>query len=162
MKKEILILGIIMVVAATFGCTSDVQSEKQSGNALNFSIPEGWELHPMPGDGTVIWMGNDPRIRVIEMSDIRKFTSRHDSVLSIDNNSYMIKKRNETIEGLNVEIISTTDGKYGDIQDFYFFQKNNRYYYITAWAYTGWDSSKQNKYRREISEAVDVIVKTIK
>lgn len=161
MKKEILILGILLLVTATLGCTSSAQSGKQSGSSINFAMPGGWELHPMPGEGTVIWMGSDPRIRVIEMTDPRKFDSKRNSVLSLDNTSFMMKTKNQTLEGIKVETFWTTDGRYGDIQDNYFFQKNNKYYYIMAWAYTGWDSSKQTIDRQEISKAVDIIVKTI-
>ena len=160
MKGWALILGILLVVTATFGCISNTQQGKQSGNNINFSIPEGWELHPMPGEGTVIWMGSDPRIRVIEM-DKQKFDSKYNQALHIDNTTYILKTQNETIDGIKVNIFKTTDGKYGDIQDDYFFSKDDKYYYIMAWAYTGWDSSKQYNDRREIGEAVDLIVKTI-
>ncbi len=162
MKKEILILGILLVVAATLGCTNNAQPGEQSGSGINFSMPEGWELHPMPGDGVVIWMEGDPRIRVIEMTDQQKFNSKHNSVLAIDKNDNMVKTKNQTMEGIKVETFWTTNGQYGDIQDYYFFQKNNKYYYITAWAYTGWDSSKQTIDRQEINNAVETIVKTIK
>jgi len=161
MKNRVLILGILIVISATLGCTSNAQQEKQSGDSINFQMPGEWELHPMPGDGTVIWKGDDPRIRVIEIEDKRKYDSKYKRALNMDNTTYIIKTKNETIDGLNVEIFQTTDGKYGDIQDEYFFIKNNKYYYIMAWAYPGWNSNKQNSYRQEISEAVDTIVKTI-
>ena len=159
MKNWALILGILLVVAATLGCTSNAQSGKQSGNNINFALPDGWELHPMPGEGTVISMGNDPRIRVIEMKDTQKYNSKHDAALNIDPKSVTLKKRNETVDGIKVEIFYTTGGE-GDIQDLYFFSKNNKYYYILAWAYPGW-SSKQSIDRQKISEAVETIVKTI-
>lgn len=160
MKGWALILGILLVVTATFGCTSNTQYEKQSGNNTNFSIPDGWELHFMPGDGTVIWMGGDPRIRVIEM-DKQKFDSKYNKALHIDNATYTVKTQNKTINGIKVETFWTTDGRTGDIQDEYFFSKNNKYYFILAWAFTGWDSSKQSEYRQEIDKAVKTIVETI-
>ena len=162
MKKEILILGILLVVTATLGCTNNAQSEKQAGNNINFAMPEEWELHSMPGEGTVIQMEGDPRIRVIEMTDPQKYNSKHNSILSIDKTEFMMKTKNQTMEGIKVETFWTTNGQYGDIQDYYFFQKNNKYYYITAWSFTGWDSSKQTIDRREIDKAVETIVKTIK
>ncbi len=161
MKKEILILGILLVVAATLGCTNNAQSGKQSGSSINFVMPDGWELHAMPGEGTVIWMEGDPRIRIIEMTDQRKFDFKRNSVLSIDKNDNMVKTKNQTMEGIKVETFWTTNGQYGDIQDYYLFQKNNKYYYITAWSFTGWDSSKQTVDRQEISKAVETIVRTI-
>lgn len=161
MKVEVLILGILIVISAILGCTSNAQSGKQSGNSINFQIPEGWELHPMPGDGTVIWLGDDPRIRVIEIKDKRKFDSKYNHALNIDKTGYMVKTENKTIDNIKVEVFKTIDNRYGDIQDEYFFQKNSKYYYIMAWAYPGWNSAKQNKYRQEISKAVDIIVKTI-
>ena len=160
MKKWALILGILLAVTFTFGCTSNTQQQKQSGNNINFSIPEGWELHTMPGGGTVIWMGGDPRIRVIEMNK-EKFDSKHDMVLHIDNSTYMVKTHNRTIDGIKVETFWTTDANSGDIQDYYFFSKNNKYYYVLAWAYTGWDSSKQSRFRQQIDKAVKSIVSTI-
>ena len=160
MKGWALVLGIILVVTATFGCTSNTQYGKQSENVTNFSIPDGWELHWMPGEGTVIWMGGDPRIRVIEM-DREKFESKYSSALHIDNTTFMVKQWNKTMDGTKVEIFWTTDGNSGDIQDEYFFSKNNKYYYVVAWAYTGWDSSKQSEDRQEIDSAVKSIVSTI-
>ncbi|MGB9980139.1 hypothetical protein [Methanobacterium sp.] len=160
MKGWALILGIMLLVTAIFGCTSSTQYGKQSGNNTNFSIPEGWELHFMPGEGTVIWMDGDPRIRVIEMNK-QKFDSKHDQLLHIDNTTYMVKTQNRTIEGIKVETFWTTAANSGDIQDYYFFFKNNKYYYLSAWAYTGWDSSKQSSYRQQIDKAVKTIVSTI-
>ncbi len=160
MKNWALILGILLLVTATFGCTSNTQSEKQSHNDINFSMPEGWELHPMPGEGTVIWTGSYPRIRVIEMSK-QKFDSKHDQALHLDNTTFILKRQNRTIAGTTVETFWTTDGNSGDIQDEYFFYKNNKYYCILAWDYTGWDSSKQSEDRQEIDKAVKTIVSTI-
>ena len=159
MKNLALILGILLVVAATLGCTSNAQSGKQSGNNINFSLPDGWELHPMPGEGTVIAMGNDPRIRIIKMKDIQKYNSKHEAALNIDNASVTLKKQNETIDNTKVEIFFTTDND-GNIQDLYFFSKNNKYYYLLAWAYPGW-TSKESINRQEISKAVETIVKTV-
>jgi hypothetical protein len=161
MKNKVLILGILILIVATLGCTDNTQQKKQSGDVINFQMPEGWELHDMPGDGIVIWMGSDPRIRIIEMEDKKKFDSKHSRALNIDNTSYIVRTKNETVDGITVEVFKTIDGRYGDIQDQYFFYKNNKYYYMVAWAYTGWDSGKQNKDRQEISKAVDIIVKTI-
>lgn len=158
MKNKILILGIIIVMITTFGCTN--QSEKQS-NSTNFQMPEGWELHPMPGEGIVIWMGADPRIRIIELKDQQKFDSRYNKSLNLDTDVYAVIKKNRKVEGTDVKVIKTTDNNYGDIQDEYFFQKNNKYYYIVSWAFTGWDNRKQRKSREEIDKAVDTIVKTI-
>lgn len=158
MKGWALVLGILLVVTATFGCTSNTQ--KQAGNNINFSIPEGWELHSMPGEGTVIWMGGDPRIRVIEMNK-QEFDSKYYQALHIDNTTYTVKTQNRTIDGIKVQTFWTTDGNSGDIQDEYFFNKNNRYYYILAWAFTGWDSDKQSGDRQEIDKAVKSIVSTI-
>ncbi len=160
MKRWALVLGILLVVTSTFGCTSNTQQEKQSGNNINFSIPEGWELHSMPGEGTVIWKGGDPRIRVIEMSK-QKFDSKHIQALRIDNTTYIVKTQNRTMEGIKVETFWTTDGNSGDIQDYYFFSKNNKYYYVLAWAYTGWDPSKQSGFRQQIDKAIKNIVSTI-
>ena len=160
MKKWALVLGILLLVTFTFGCTSNTQQEKQSGNNINFSVPEGWELHWMPGEGTVIWREGDPRIRVMEMSK-EKFDSKHDQALHIDNTTFIVKKQNRTIDGIKVETFWTTDGNSGDIQDYYFFSKNNKYYYVLAWAYTGWDSSKQSRFRQQIDKAVKSIVSTI-
>ena len=160
MKKWALILGILLLVTFTFGCTSNTQQEKQSGNNINFSVPEGWELHWMPGEGTVIWMDGDPRIRVMEMSK-QKFDAKHEQVMHIDNSTYMVKTHNRTMDGIKVETFWTTDGNSGDIQDYYFFSKNDKYYYALAWAYTGWDSSKQSRFRQQIDKAVKSIVSTI-
>lgn len=72
MKNEIIILIIILMTATIFGCTNNGQSKKDSevfgSDYVNFKMPEGWEVHPMPGKGTVVWMKGDPRIRVIELS----------------------------------------------------------------------------------------------
>lgn len=160
MKKWALFLGILLVVTSTFGCTSNTQQEKQSGNNINFSVPEGWELHWMPGEGTVIWRGGDPRIRIMEMSK-QKFDAKHEQVLHIDNTTYMVKTHNRTMDGIKVETFWTTDSNSGDIQDYYFFSKNDKYYYALAWAYTGWDSSKQSRFRQQIDMAVKSIVSTI-
>lgn len=160
MKHWALILGIIILAAITAGCTSNTQQVKQSGDDINFSIPEGWELHHMPGEGTVIWMDGDPRIRVIEM-DSHKFNSKHNQALHIDNTTYILKTGNKTIDGIKVETFWTTDGNSGDIQDEYFFSKNNKHYYVVGWAFTGWNPSKQSGYRQEIDKAVKNIVSTI-
>lgn len=161
MKNEVLILGIITMIAVTFGCTSSMPSSKQPGSSINFQIPEGWELHPMPGDGDVIWMGSDPRIRIIEMKNKQSFESKYKKALGIDKDLFMIKAGNKTIDGVRVEFFKTTDNRYGDIQDEYFFSKNNKYYYMMAWAYTGWNSAEQHSVRDEVDRAVDTIVKTI-
>jgi hypothetical protein len=161
MKGWALILGILLVVTATFGCINNTQQGKQSGNNTNFSMPEGWELHSMPGEGTVIWTGSYPRIRIIEMDNKHEFDSKHNQALHIDNTTYILKKQNRTIDGIKVETFWTTDGNSGDIQDEYFFFKNNKYYYVMAWDYTGWDSSKQSEDRQEIDKAVKTIVSTI-
>ena len=115
----------------------------------------------MPGEGTVIWMDGDPRIRVMEMSK-QKFDAKHDQALHIDNTTFMVKNTQQdngwnkmlrhfgplmVILGIFRIIISSL--------------KNDKYYYVLAWAYTGWDSSKQSRFRQHIDKAVKSIVSTI-
>lgn len=165
MKNEIIILIIILIVAPTFGCLDTTQSTNNSkvygSDYVNFQMPEGWEVHPMPGDGTVIWMKEYPRIRVIEVSSKEKFDSSYNKALNIDNGTYIIKKVNETINGIEIKIVKTTHANTGDVEDEYFFQKNDKYYHLIGWAFTGWDSSKQVKSRKKIDTAVNTIVTSI-
>lgn len=165
MKNEIIIMIIILIIASIFGCTSSAQSKNDSkiygSDYVNFQMPDGWEVHPMPGEGTVIWMKGDPRIRVIELKDKQKFDSEYNKALNIDNGTYSIKIGEKSINGINIKIIKTMHNNNGDIQDEYFFGKNNKYYHLQSWAFTGWDSAKQSKSRKQIDKAVDRIVNTI-
>lgn len=165
MKNEIIILIIMLITAAIFGCTSSTQSKRDSkiygSDYVNFQMPEGWEVHPMPGDGTVIWMKGDPRIRVIEIEDKQKYDNTLNKALNIDTGTYNVKISSKTINGIEVKVIKTINNNNGDIHDEYFFGKNNRYYHLVSWAFTGWNSKKQNMFRKEIDKAVDTIVTTI-
>lgn len=77
----------------------------------------------MPGEGTVIWMGRDPRIRVIELKNKEKFNSAYRKALNTDTISYNVIKRKKTIDNIEVNIIKTTSNMNGDIQDEYYFKK---------------------------------------
>jgi hypothetical protein len=166
MKNEILIITIILIIATIFGCTSNAQSKSDSkvygSDFVNFQMPAGWEVHPMPGDGTVIWMKGDPRIRVIELKHKEKFDSQLSKALNIDNGTYDIRKTKKIINGIEVNIIRTTHNGNGDIQDEYFFQKNNKYYNLEGWAFPGWNSQKTNTARKQTDKAIETIVNTIK
>ena len=164
MKNEIVILTIILIISTVFGCINTAQPKKDpkvyGSDYVNFQMPEGWEVHPLPGEGTVIWMKGDPRIRVIEQ-DKQKFDSDYNKALNTDKGSYIVKTGNEAINGIEVNIIMTTKSNNGDIQDEYFFGKNNKYYQLVSWAFTGWDSKKQVSSRKEIDKALNTIVTTI-
>ncbi|WP_414468656.1 hypothetical protein [Methanobacterium sp. ACI-7] len=164
MKNEIIILIIILMTATIFGCTNNGQSKKDSevfgSDYVNFKMLEGWEVHPMPGKGTVIWMKGDPRIRVMELSK-EKYDSAYNKAQNADASSYIIKKENRNVNGINVNIVRTTNNGNGDIEDQYFFSKNNKYYFLIGWAFTGWNSQTQRTYRQEIDKAVDAIATTI-
>ncbi|MGB9936877.1 MAG: hypothetical protein ACPK7O_04100 [Methanobacterium sp.] len=152
------------MTTAIFGCTNSTPSKKDSevygSDYVNFQMPEGWEVHPMPGKGTVIWMKGDPRIRVVELS-AEKFNSAYNNAININKNDYNIQKLNRKTNGINVNIIKTISNTNGDIEDQYFFQKNNKYYCLVSWGFSGWNSKKQSTFRKEIDKAVDTIVTTI-
>ncbi len=166
MKNEIILMIIIVIVAMIFGCTNNSQSQKNSkvygSTNINFQMPEGWEVHPMPGKGTVIWMKGDPRIRVIEYTDKQKYDSDYNKDLNIDNSNYAVSNSKKIINGVQINVIKTTHNNNGDIQDEYFFEKNNKYYNLECWAFPGWNSKKTNTARLEIEKAVNIIVNTIK
>jgi hypothetical protein len=165
MKNEAIILITILLISVTFGCSDNSTSKKDSevygSTYVNFQMPEGWELHPMPGEGTVIWMGHDPRIRVIELKDKQKFDSSYNNTLSIDRSGYYVVQGKKVVEGIEVNIVKTINNMDGDIQDEYFFQKNGKYYQLISWAFTGWSDTNQTKSRNEIDKATDIIIKTI-
>lgn len=165
MKNEAIILITVLLISVTFGCSDNTTSKKDSevygSTYVNFQMPEGWELHPMPGEGTVIWMSHDPRIRVIELKNKQKYESSYNTALNTDKNAYHVVQNNKTLEGTEVNIIKTTNNMNGDIQDDYFFQKNDKYYYLISWAFTGWSDTNQSKSRYEIDKATDIIIKTI-
>jgi hypothetical protein len=165
MKNEIIILIIILITAANFGCTSNTESKKDSkiygSDYVNFQMPEGWEVHPMPGEGTVIWMKGDPRIRVIDLKNKEKSDSEYNKALNSDTGTYNIKKETRSTNGIDIKVIKTIHNNNGDIQDKYFLQKNNKYYCLICWAFPGWNSKKQISSRKEIDRAVDTIVTTI-
>ena len=164
MKNETVILIIILIISTVFGCINTAQPKKDSNvfgsDYVNFQMPEGWEVHPQPGEGTVIWMKGDPRVRVIEL-DKQKFDSDYNKALNTDKGSNIMKTGNEVINDIEVKIIKTTDNNKGDIQDEYFFVKNNKYYQLVSWAFTGWDSKKQVSSRKGIDNAVNAIITTI-
>ena len=165
MKNEIITIIIILIIASIFGCLDTAQPKNDSkvygSDYVNFQMPTGWEVHPMPGDGTVIWMKEYPRIRVIEFNSKEKFDLSYNRALNIDNGTYTIIKVNETVNGIEVKIVKTTHANTGDVQDEYFFEKNNKYYHLIGWDFTGWDSVKQVKSRKKIDTAVNTIVTTI-
>ena len=107
-------------------------------------------------------MSGDPRIRVIELEDKQKFDSEYNKALNIDTDSYAVTKKNKTVDGTNVNILKTTNNMNGDIQDEYFFVKDNKHYHLVSWAFTGWNSANQTMYRKKINNATDIIIKTIK
>ncbi|MGF7118992.1 hypothetical protein [Methanobacterium oryzae] len=166
MKNEAIILITILLISTTFCCSDNTSSKRDSetygSTYVNFQIPEGWELHPMPGEGTVIWMSHDPRIRIIELENKQKYDKSYNAALNIDNSSYYVAKDNKTVEGIKVNILKTINNMNGDIEDEYFFQKNGKYYHIISWAFTGWSDTNQTKSREEIEKATDIIIKTIK
>lgn len=165
MKNEAIILITILLISVTFGCSDNATSKKDSevygSTYVNFQMPEGWELHPMPGEGTVIWMSHDPRIRIIELKNKQKFDLSYNNALSIDKTAYYVEQSNKTIEGIEVNIVKTINNMNGDIQDEYFFQKNGKYYHFISWAFTGWSDINRTKSRNEIDKATDIIIKTI-
>lgn len=165
MKNESIILITLLLISVTFGCSDNRESKKDSeiygSTYVNFQMPDGWELHPMPGEGTVIWMGHDPRIRVIELKSKEKFDSSYNTALNIDRNGYYVIPINKTVERIEVNIVKTINNMNGDIQDEYFFQKNGKYYHLISWAFTGWSDTNQTKSRNEIDKATDIIIKTI-
>lgn len=165
MKNEIMILVIVLIIGTIFGCTNNNQTQKDSkvygSSYINFQMPEGWEVHPMPGEGTVIWMKGDPRIRVIEYKTKEKFDSAFNQDSNADTTAYDVRKTKKIIEGIEINIIKTTHNGNGDIQDEYFLQKNNKYYHLEGWAFPGWNSQKNFAERKQIDKAVEIIVKTI-
>ena len=71
MKNEVIVIITTLLIVSIFGCTSSPQQNDSSiygSTYVNFQMPNGWELHPMPGNGTVIWMKGDPRIRVTDLN----------------------------------------------------------------------------------------------
>ncbi|MGZ7044168.1 MAG: hypothetical protein ACXVHM_06220 [Methanobacterium sp.] len=166
MKNELVIITIIFLISTIFGCTNNNQTQYNSkvygSTYVNFQIPDGWEVHPMPGDGTVIWKKGDPRIRVLELKDKQKFDLEYNNALQEDNATYTIKSGSKIINGIETKFIKTMQNNEGDIQDEYFFTKNNKYYHLEGWAFTGWSGDKQTSARKSIDNAVDTIVNTIK
>ncbi|MGZ7069103.1 MAG: hypothetical protein ACXVHT_12430 [Methanobacterium sp.] len=165
MKNELVIITVILLISTIFGCTNNNQTQYDSkvygSTYVNFQMPDGWELHPMPGDGTVIWMKGDPRIRVIEFKDQQKYNSKFNDVSITDKDLYSVISGNKNINGININFISLVNNNDGDIQIDYFFSKNNKYYNLECWAFTGWNSQKQTSARNNISKAVDTIVNTV-
>jgi len=165
MKNEIVIIIIILIIATVFGCLDTTEytnnSKVYGSDYVNFQMPTGWEVHPMPGEGTVIWMKEYPRIRVIEINNEEKFNSSYYRALNIDNGTYDVLNVNETVNGVDVKIFKTTQLNTGDIEDEYFFEKNDKYYYLLGWDFTGWDSRKQVKSRKKIDNAATTIIETI-
>jgi len=165
MKNIAFILVTILFILLIIGYVYNNQPQKDSpiygSTYVNFQMPKGWELHLMPGEGTVIWMGKDPRIRIIELKNKTKFDSIYNEALNTDIGSYTVIKKNKTVDNIEVNIIKTMNNHDGNIQDFYFFKKNNKYYYLISWAFTGWDSASQTISRREVDNATNTIIKTI-
>lgn len=166
MKNAFTVLIIILIICTILGCTNNKEPEKDSSiygsTYVNFQMPDGWELHPMPGKGTVIWMGSDPRIRVIEWYNKTEYDSANKDTLNINTDDYSVMKNNKTVGNIDIVIIKSTNSHTGDIQDYYFFQKNNKYYCLISWAFTGWNSYDQTTSRKEVDKAADTIIKTIK
>ena len=69
----------------------------------------------------------------------------------------VIRKVNE----INIKVIKTMHNGNGDIEDNYFFTKNNKYYQIVGWDFPSWNSNRVVKSRKEIDKAVNKIVETI-
>jgi hypothetical protein len=162
MKNELITIIMILLTVSIFGCTSN-QSQSNSSiygsTYVNFQMPNGWELHPMPGNGTVIWMKGDPRIRVIEQKDEQEFNLKYSNALKTDKDVYTLITGNKNINGINVNFIKTMSNNEGNIDDLYFFTKNNKYYILEGWAYNGWNA--QTSDRKKIDNAVETIVNTI-
>ena len=164
MKNELIAIILILLILSIFGCTSN-QSQSDSkiygSTYVNFQMPNGWEIHPMPGNGTVIWMKEDPRIRITEIKDKQKYDLNYNNALKTDKDMYTVITGNKNINGITVNFVKTMSNKEGNIQDEYFFSKNNKYYNLEGWAYTGWNPQNQTSDRKKIDKAVETIINTI-
>lgn len=166
MNNELIIIAIILSIVTIFGCTNSNQTQYDSkvygSTYVNFQMPDGWEVHPMPGEGTVIWKKGDPRIRVIEFKDKQKFDLEYYKASNLDTDTYSIISGSKTFNGIETRFIKTMHNNNGDIDDYYFFSKNNKHYILNCWAFTGWGGDKQTSARKSIDKAVETIVNTIK
>ena len=165
MKNELIIITIILITVSIFGCLNTDQprydSKVYGSTYVNFEMPKGWEVHPMPGEGTVIWMNGDPRIRVTQLKDEQEYNLKYNNALKTDNDIYTVIKGNKNINGVKINFIKTMSNNDGNIDDEYFFSKNGNYYILDGWAFTGWSPQNQTSDRKKMDKAVETIVNTI-
>ena len=161
MKNEVIVIITTLLIVSIFGCTSSPQQNDSSiygSTFVNFQMPNGWELHPMPGNGTVIWMKGDPRIRVTDLNQ-KQYNQKYNDILKTDNDTDTIVKGSRNVNGININFVRTMSNNEGNIDDYYFFSKNNKYYSLEGWAFSGWQN--QTSDRKKIDNAVNNISNTI-
>lgn len=166
MKKTfIVIINLFVLMVLVSGCTNpdnDTSSNTSQytgpykiGNAT-FNMPEGWVKKESPTTGVVeFWKGNDPRLKIEELNP-QEYESKYAEAKNADG-SYEIKLEKINISGVEVKVVRAMDTRNGDIFYDYFFQKNGKYYQISAWDYTNKAAAKS-----DIENAVNIIITTLK
>jgi hypothetical protein len=163
-KSVLAVVAILVLVVLVSGCTSpDVNNStntKQSTGPYSvdnstFQMPEGWiQVDSGVTDAIEFKRGDDTHIRIEELTK-PEYDSNYADVSKQRSNSN-VTEETKNMSGVEVRIVRTTDNTNGNINDYYFFVKDGKYYQITAWDNTG-----NAGVRNDIDNAVNTIISTL-
>jgi DnaJ-class molecular chaperone len=124
------------------------------GNS-SFYMPGGWtQINTSTKNAAEFKRGNDTHLIVQELTQDQYNTNYNNATKQRSNVNTTQETRN--MSGVEVKIVRTTTEN-GNVYDFYFFQKNGKYYQVS-----GWDNTNKAASRLEIDNAVNTIINTLK
>jgi DnaJ-class molecular chaperone len=115
----------------------------------------GWDqVNTSTNNAAEFKKGNETHLIVQELTKDQYNTNFNNATKQRSNVNISQETRN--MSGVEVKIVRTTTEN-GNVYDYYFFQKNGKYYQVS-----GWDNTNKAAARVEIDNAVNTIINTLK
>ena len=124
------------------------------GNST-FYMLGGWDQVNSTVKGAAEFKKGDTQIRVQELT-LEQFNSNY-ALASKQKTDFNVTVETRSMSGIEAKIVRTTNNTNGNIYDYYFIQKDGKYYQITAW-----DNTSKSSARLDVDNAVVTIISTLK
>jgi DnaJ-class molecular chaperone len=117
-------------------------------------MPGGWsQTNTSTKSAAEFKKGNDTHLKIQELTADQYNTNYANATKQRTNTN--ITQESKNMSGTEVKVVRTTTND-GNVYDYYFFQKNSKYYQVT-----GWDNTVKAVARADIDNAVNTIISTL-
>ncbi|MBI5680432.1 MAG: hypothetical protein HZC47_06035 [Methanobacterium sp.] len=155
LKTIIFTIFICILIVFSMGCTTDYQYP--INDSLFNMTPLTWDLNDTSSSDTLRFeYKHDVNLTVDQFPNKDSYNSNYKAVLS-QNNVSIVKIENKKIKGVDVNYILFNDTISYNTFEYYYFQKNGKYYLITVYDYT-----KSKYFKNKVDKTVELIISTMR